>query len=221
MGLDYGFDIFCHRDKLWSFIDSVVELAPDRDGRTTRIISENKETLVPLWCPGGASYDLNDLDIDQSFCLSIPFVVDDAIQRYIKKQNEDILRQDPNAQPWVPELDTQGRINIGCIYFYVVRDQDAIGRTGFDPGLIAFEFRAATTDMSRLFQQSHTIQQTFLELAKKNNATYCLFYTGAPANEPGGPTVMWLDGREYSVLIPGDWLPMDEVRKIVSSITDK
>ena len=107
----------------------------------------------------------------------------------------------------------QGRVSIGCVYFDIHTDLDCIERIGFDGDLVWFQFRAATSGMSRMFRRSQSVQQTFVELAKKHEATYCLFATGGQ----GTPTVLWLDGKEYSVDIPEDSVPISEVWQIVRS----
>jgi hypothetical protein len=67
--------------------------------------------------------------------------------------------------------------------------------------------------MSRLFQKSESIQRTFVALAKKHEAVYCLFSSGGSDQAK----VLWLDGREYSVNIHDDWLSIDEVRRLITS----
>lgn len=199
MGLNYGFNIYCHRSRLWGFIDSVMELAKPSERNTTTIIFGDQQKVVPQWLSYTSNtLSLNDPECDDSFCLSIPFVIDAALKEYIAEKK---LRDD------------QGRVYIGCIYFSIVTNLEAIGITGFDADLVWFQFIAATSDMSRMFRKSQSVQQTFLELAKKQEAVYCLFATGGQ----GDPTVLWLDGNEYSVDIPDDFLPISEVRQIVKS----
>jgi hypothetical protein len=213
MGLNYGFDIFCDRSKLCNFIDSVIELAGADVGHSTTITFGDQQKVVPLFL----SYDRNtyaadDPQNDDGFRLAIPFAVDDDIRDYLQETRDYFLRQNPDSKPYEPEIDDQGRVRIGCIYFYIVTDLDAIGRTGYDADLVGFEFRAATNDMSRLFQRSQSIRQTFVELAKKQGAVYCMFSSGASDKA----RVLWLDGREYDIAIPDDWLAMSQVRHIVS-----
>jgi hypothetical protein len=140
---------------------------------------------------------VDDPNPDYSFSISIPCAVDDVLKEYV-------------GPGW--SYDNQGRVYIGCD-FAIYGDLDSIDKTGFDADLVWFEFWAATSDMSRLFRRSQSLQQTFIELAKKHEATYCLFATGGQ----GTPTVLWLDGKEYSVDIPEDSVPISEVRQIVRS----
>ena len=201
MGLNYGFDIYCHRNKLWEFIDSVMELASPNPNRSSTIILGDQKKIVLQWLPYDSTVmRLDDPDSDEAFCLSIPFAVDDAIKEFVAEHGR---------------YDNRGRACIGCIYFYIVVDLESMRGPGpgFDANLVLFHFYAATTSMSRMFQQSQSVRQTFVELAKKHDATYCIFSTGGQ----GRPTVLWLDGKEYSIDIFEDSLPLSEVRQIVSS----
>jgi hypothetical protein len=216
MGLDYSYEIFCPRNKLWEVIDTVMELAKPRADYSTTITFGDQQKGVPQWLSYERdTFSLDDPQRDDRFCLSIPFRVDDAIGKYLKDERETWLRQNPESQSWEPEFDSRGRIFIGCIYFDIVTDLDAIGRTGYDAGLVGFEFTAATTSMSCLFYASQSIRQTFLELAKKHDAVYCLFTNGA-TKEPK-PMVLWMDGKECAVEIDEDWQPMSQVRQLVNS----
>jgi hypothetical protein len=140
---------------------------------------------------------VDDPNPDYSFSLSIPHAVDDVLKEYV-------------GPDW--SYDNQGRVYVGCD-FAIYGDLDSLGKTGFDADLVWFEFRAASSDTSRMFRRSRSVHQTFVELAKQHEATYCLFATGGS----GTPTVLWLDGKEYSVDIPDDFLPMAEVRQIVGA----
>jgi hypothetical protein len=214
MGLDYGFDIFCHRDNLWEFIDSVVELDSSNSDHSATFIFGGEQKVVPLYLSGESStYSLDSPENDNGICLTFPFIVDEAIRQYLVETEEALQKQNPEYIKQELKIDDQNRACIGCIYFYIVTDQNAIGRTGFDEGLIGFEFRAATNSMSRLFQKSESVQRTFIALSKRHNAVYCLFSSGGSEQA----RVLWLDGQEYSVRIHDDWLPMSEVRQIVSS----
>jgi hypothetical protein len=214
MGLNYGFDIFCDRSKVWQVIDAIVELSEPVKGRHTTIIWGEEQKTVPLWLPYNKTVlSLDDPDCDDGFCLSLPFVVDAEIEAYLWDEREAYRRQNPQADLSVPRFDEQGRVLIGCVYFYINSDLDAIERTGYDEGLIWFQFRAATNRMSQLFEASKSVRETFLRLAKSHDAVYCLFSRGGQGN----PHVLWLDGQEYDVPIADDWLPMSEVRRIVRS----
>lgn len=213
MGLNYGFDIFCDHCTLWDFIDSVVELTEHSSASTT-LTYGSRQKVVPLWLSDTHSIlSLNGPKNDNGLCLSIPFIIDDEIQNYLKETQDKFLKQNPQSEPWEPQFDSQGRVYIGCIYFYIVTDLEAMGREGYGADLVGFDFRAATNGMSRLFQTSQSIQQTFVDLAKKHDAVYCLFSSGGSDQAK----VLWLDGQECSVNIPEDWLPMSQVRQIVSS----
>jgi len=217
MGLNYGFDIFCDRSKIWEFIDSVVELNGEDKGRYTTITFGDQKKIVPLFLSYTQDiYAADDPQNDDSFCLAIPFIVDDEIRSYLKDSREIDLKNHPGLKPPEPQFDNQGRVRIGCVYFSIVTDLNAIGRTGYDANLVGFEFTAATNRMSRLFQTSKSIQQTFVKLAQKHDAVYCMFSSGA--SDKG--KVLWLDGREYNIGINDDWLPMSEVRQIVISASN-
>jgi hypothetical protein len=81
MGLDYGFDIYCHRSKVWEFIDSVIELAGPDERYTTIILGDQQKT-VPLQCNKN-TFCVDDPERDDDFCLSIPFAVDDVLKEYV------------------------------------------------------------------------------------------------------------------------------------------
>jgi hypothetical protein len=210
MGLDYGFDIICDRNELWSFIDSVVELDQHGDGYTTTLVWGEQRKVVPFWL----SNECNTLSLDaphndRSFCLSLPFIMDNKIRGYLRDDQETFRKQNPDSPPHQPQFDSQGRVYIGCIYFYIVTDLVAIGRTGYDKNLVWFEFKAATNRMSRLFQNSQSIHKTFVQLAKKHEALCCLFASGGT----GEAKALWLDGQECYISLADDWLPMAEIRE--------
>ena len=201
MGLGYGYFFYYRRSQLWDVMDYLIEIGRPDTGFSTTLIAGEETREYPIFIFNHTTWDLgNPEHEDISYCLSLPFAVDAVVQEYL-----DARRQE--------DLNAQGQMHIGCIYMNIVLDQEAIGRTDFDVDVIAFEFRAASNSMSRLFEKSAATYQGWLKIAQETNALYGVFHRGSQ----GKAVVCQLDGKEYAVEIDDQWMPPHEARKLIEN----
>lgn len=206
MGLDYSYELFFPREKLWDVVEAVAAWRGRERMQTAQRVSatfdgQEKELPVEFW--DGLWSKNRHINWDEadsfrvSFCLSLPFEPD-----------EDILTfwgDDLNAM-----CDLDARIRVGCIHTRIESEADLLAweRGGF-PGLVLFDFCAATSGMSRLFAVSTSIRRTFVEFARRNGAVCGLF-----DSEGSNDRILWLDGHEYDIGIKETRTPLDELREI-------
>lgn len=202
MGLGYGYFFYYRRSQLWDVMDYLIEIGRPDTGFSTTLIAGEETREYPIFIFNHTTWDLgNPEHEDISYCLSLPFAVDAVVQEYLDTGSH-------------RDLNAQGQMHIGCIYMNIVLDQQAIERTGFDVDVIAFEFRAASNSMSRLFEKSAATYQGWLKIAKETNALYGVFHRGGQGKE----IICWLDGKEYAAEIDDEWTPADEAREIIRGL---
>ena len=90
------------------------------------------------------------------------------------------------------ELDEQGRVAVGIIYL-TVRLSPA-----WHPHFASLQFTAATSGMSRMFEQSASIRKAFTDLTAASGGACCLLDTETDVFE-----ICWLNGQLMRETVPG------------------
>ncbi|MEV6214412.1 hypothetical protein [Nocardia sp. NPDC051833] len=163
MGLDYGYEVYVHRDFARPLLEAVKACCtsdPDRsttvefpDGRvvlpcTTGFVSG---TSVPFDTTAAAEGSLLELD------LSISFPADNELLKWV--DDEGIVATGPEGDRLC---------SVGHIYLF------AWDASTFLPDHLRFDFIAATTRMSRLFARSASIRAWFADLTFEHGGPLCL-----------------------------------------------
>ncbi|WP_330310812.1 hypothetical protein OHS17_02305 [Streptomyces sp. NBC_00523] len=185
MGLTYGYDIYLRPQNVAGALAALTELAPpDPDGTPLHVTLPGGDRLTlpftsdfgsaPVDCSGGGTLDLD---------TTLLFGLDDAVRAYADRPG------------YAPAAD--GRLEVGYIYA-TVRFTSA-----HHPGYASMEFWAATSAMSRLFERSATVRETFTGLAAAAGGVCCLFDLGD--GSPG--EVCWLAGESLRAPIGGPRFP--------------
>ncbi|MFD5729065.1 hypothetical protein ACFWMT_23600 [Streptomyces sp. NPDC058368] len=185
MGLTYGYDIYLRPQNVAGALAALTELAPpDPDGTPLHVTLPGGDRLTlpftsdfgsaPVDCSGGGTLDLD---------TTLLFGLDDAVRAYADRPG------------YAPAAD--GRLEVGYIYA-TVRFTSA-----HHPGYASMEFWAATSAMSRLFERSATVRETFTGLAAAAGGVCCLFDLGD--GSPG--EVCWLAGETLRAPIGGRRFP--------------
>ncbi|MFF1872682.1 hypothetical protein [Kitasatospora herbaricolor] len=180
MGLDYSYEIFTRAENVAGTLVKLAELAP----RTRRV------PPLALTLPGGAqvfvpftsNFRSEPVDCSTSSSLeldtSLMFGADEAVLAFC----EDLG----------PEVDELGRIEIGYIYLTV---RFAPKR---HPRYASLTFTAATSGMSRLFEQSAGVRAVFTDLTAATGGVCCVLDTESDAVQ-----LCWLNGRPGHDTVPG------------------
>ncbi len=173
MGLSYGYDIFLRPRHVAGALTAVAGLAPpDRDVPPLDVTLPGGERVVLPFTSGFGSEPVDcsgrdTLELD----TSLMFPVDDAVRAY--------------AESYGLPPERNGRVQIGYVYL-TVRFASFL-----DPGYTALEFWAPTSGISRLFERSASIRETFTGLAAAIGAECCQFDVGD--GSPG--EVCWVSGE--------------------------
>ncbi|MDQ0701030.1 MULTISPECIES: hypothetical protein [unclassified Streptomyces] len=181
MGLDYSYEIFTPARNVARALAELVELAP----RTRRVppltltVPGGDQLVVPFTSnfksdPVDCSTD-GTLELDTSIMVG----VDDAVREYVEGRGLD-------------ELDELGRVQIGYIYL-TVRFAPTL-----HPHYASLQFTAATSRMSRMFEQSASIRAVFTGLTAASGGACCMLDTESDTFQ-----ICWLNGQRTSETVPG------------------
>ena len=193
MGLDYSYQLYFHRDKLWPVLQSLAGFANSSGNhdQIDIIFSDGHKLTLPFSSNYGTTGELRDWgnktqpiyfeDTAKSiqFNTSLYFEIDEVIEEYMQQTQEDIRERGGEYKDWVPLRDSQNRYPnrypIGYIYLTVNIDLNRYGGNEHRTDLICFDFMAATTSMSLLFEKSTCIRNTFIRLLEENEGVCGLF----------------------------------------------
>jgi hypothetical protein len=169
MGLDYEYELYFRREELWSVLQSVGKMSGTGADGTTEIILPDRKIALPFT----SGFAFKTIHFQESkkeldFDTSLYFEPDDAIEQYVKEQEEHIRQWGGEHANWVMPRDEEGRVPIGNIYLYIWLDSEDT------PGLISFDFVSATTRMGVLFTESPSIRGAFIRLLEWHNGVYGL-----------------------------------------------
>ncbi|MFD5343406.1 hypothetical protein ACFWJY_06470 [Streptomyces anulatus] len=180
MGLDYSYEIFTPARNVTRALAELVELAP----RTRRVppltltVPGGDQLVVPFTSnfksdPVDCSTD-GTLELDTSIMVG----VDDAVRRFVEGRGL--------------ELDELGRVQIGYIYL-TVRFAPTL-----HPHYASLQFTAATSGMSRMFEQSASIRTVFTNLTAASGGACCMLDTESDTFQ-----ICWLNGQTIQETVPG------------------
>lgn len=177
MGLDYSFDITIPRDSTYDFVRCLVPLCRETDV-STWVWPDGRELKVPGW--RGYGYDAfpdspDKVPVDGAFdgggCLSILFQPDEPLSDYLTDLKQDWEQK--KGTPWPNAPDQFGRYRVGCIYIAINLGVHSLDWFGDSPLVVTASFTAATTRMSRLFEESTVIRQAFVDLTQIAGGILC------------------------------------------------
>lgn len=180
MGLDYSYEIFVPPRNVARALTRLAELAPR--GSDTPPLQVTLPGGERLTLPFTSRFKSDPVDASSSGMLeldtSIMFGVDDAIR---------VFHHMPDIEP-----DELGRVEVGYIYL-TVRFSPA-----WHPQFASLQFTAATSRMSRMFEESASIRTVFTELTAASGGACCLLDTETAVFE-----VCWLNGAPVRETVPG------------------
>nr|CAA9262626.1 hypothetical protein AVDCRST_MAG63-3218 [uncultured Armatimonadetes bacterium] len=240
MGLSYSYLVFMERAKFLDALQTVAAFAEDTgpDARTAVALCGRAITLPFAYSGSAALPDLDPVSYEAPIALDTPRhthgfrtslffeEADEAVASYVEGWTRGVRsewKRDPtNAafQDWLPPRDDRGRAAIGYIYLTVWTDlsydEDLEARDDYGPDLVLLQFTAATSDMSRLFEESAAVRRAFVSHAAGCGAVCGLL--DRRNSDPGDAVVFWLDGREHQgTVVSRAWLPLDEIRRQVAA----
>ncbi|MEV5362942.1 hypothetical protein AB0L12_09200 [Streptomyces cellulosae] len=168
MGLTYSYDIYLRPENVARALKEATKPAPPerRVPPLTVTLPGGEQVVLPFTC-GFRSEPVDCAGRDRvSLETSLMFSADEAVRAYAEEGGLSV---------------EDGRVQIG--YVYLDMSFPALG----DPRYVCLDFWAATSRMSRLFEDSAAIGKVFTDLAEASGAVGCLFDKG-----DGGPErVLW------------------------------
>jgi hypothetical protein len=199
MGLDYSYLLYFKREHMWEALQGVVELA-NLHRPPVRIRFPDHDLSIPLetWSCNNQQFQHDDPGI--SFSTALNFDRDEAIREYLIDQGDDDNHRSP------PGVIEEGQVMIG--YIYLTIQQELPGHPSQD--LALFEFKAATTNMSVLFDHSTSIRKTFIELLEKFQGVCGVF------NKEMYGDLFWLKRRHLSEEIADPYMVPDEIETLLA-----
>lgn len=176
MGLDYSYELYFHRNKLWDVLNSVASMQRPTvsEERINVILPDRKITLPFMSKFKTEPIYFNDSIQRLEFDTSLYFDVDEEIENYIEETKEHFRRRTP-PEEFTPKFDQFGRYPVGYIYLSVVLDMNMYSVKEYKTDINRFRFMAATTSMSLLFQNSSSIRTAFVHLLEKHEGICGIF----------------------------------------------
>ncbi|BEL05537.1 hypothetical protein Q0Z83_037280 [Actinoplanes sichuanensis] len=179
MGIDYGYALYLPTHAVGRALRAAAAIARPGIGPVDVTVPGGERITLPF--RGKPTGDVDHWELDS--LLYFP-VGDEAIRRWAERERTAGSQEHPDAL---------GRIWIGSIYLSFWRNH------GLRPGYSQLKFTAATTGMSRLFEQSPSIRDVFVELAESAGAV-CLVLD----REGDGDEVCWpVAGGDLAALAAG------------------
>jgi hypothetical protein len=182
MGLDYEYNLYFPREQMWSVLESIAAMAAPI-GKTAIVLPDRRIILPFTMRFKNQTLVFDDSLKRLSFDISLYFTTDKYIERDLKKNSATEI--DIKARS-----DEKSRVAVGYIYLTVIPDsRDKPSVRNYKSDISCFEFQAATTSMSLLFEKSTSIQRTFQKLLENHNGM------GGFLNDPDGvyhsPSALW------------------------------
>jgi len=166
VGIDYGYDLYLPTHAVGQALRAVASIAREGIGSVNVVVPGGERLTLPF--RGEPADDVDHWSLDT--CLYFP-VGDEAIRAWAEAERSEGRQEHPDAR---------GRIWVGSVYLSFWRN------CGLRPGYSRLDFTAATTSMSRLFEQSASIRAAFTGLAESAGAV-CLVLD----REGDGDEVCW------------------------------
>lgn len=203
MGLDYGYLCYFKREHLWDALQGVAAVAQPL-GPDTRFRFPDGDRFLSLqiWASNVDEYSFNDPKFN--FATSIYFEEDELIREYVGKMGN----EDQFCAP--PDPDGLKQYSIGFIYLSIYNDLSQYSRSFTEQDLVLFDFQAAGTTMSLLFEESASIRRRFTQLLSAYGGICGLFN-----NEYEGH-VFWWKGQELDLYVRSAYVPPSEIEMLLS-----
>lgn len=152
MGIDYSVNLYCKKEQVEKTILGVINIADVNTDESTEVeLPNGKKIIFPFeTIPKKDFIKISPEQSHSDFCTMLNFPIDEPIENYIENNNSH---------------KNQNIASIGCIYLNI--------RVG--EKYAEFSFTAATSNMSRLFLESKSIIQTFINLLEKTEGLFGLF----------------------------------------------
>ena len=178
MSLSYSYEIFMPRQNVPGALTELSNISPRDEPPLQITLPGGEQVVVPF--TSNRKSDPVDVSAGDRLELetSIMCAVDDAVLEF-----HDFLDSG---------RDELGRIMVGIVYL-TVRFSPA-----WHPDFASLEFSAATSDMSRMFEQSASIRQVFTDLTAASGGVCCVFDTESYVSD-----VCWLNGEPIRETVPG------------------
>ena len=183
VGIDYGYDLYLPTRAVGRALRAVAAIAREGIGRVDVVVPGGERMTLPF--RGEPADDLDHWSLDT--VLFFP-VGDEVIRAWAEAERREGRQEHPDAQ---------GRIWVGSVYLSFWRD------CGLRSGYSRLDFTAATTSMSRLFEQSASIRGAFTGLAQSVGAA-CLVLD----REGDGDEVCWPAGGGDPAALAATWPAM-------------
>lgn len=171
MGLDYSYELYFHRDKLWPVLESVASFNNSED-QIDVIFPDGHKLTLPFRSDYGTTYTTTEKRREDEtqpiyfepaseslrfVCLSLRFEMDTVLDK---------------------DWDHKGRYSLGCIDLTIELNlsyYDKYISNRYNPDLINLSFCARTSSISRLFEKSPSIRRTFCRLLEEHDGVCGLF----------------------------------------------
>lgn len=157
MGIDYAYKLFFEDVQAQQVLEAVSALAYTRPGEASTVAFATGESIsVPFTSSfNNASVSLAEPGARISLDTALWFDRDSLIDEYVVGCGEH-----------GPKMRAGNRVRIGYIYLYISR---------WNTGLVEFDFTAAASDMSRLFERSPSIRALFVGLLEDHGGVCGVF----------------------------------------------
>ena len=198
MGLDYSYLLYFKREHLWDALQGVAAIAQPL-GPDTRFRFPDGDRFLPLqiWASNVDEYSHDDPKF--SFATSLYFEEEELIVEYVR----DLGNEDQFRAP--PDPDGLKQYPIGFIYLDVYNNLSKFSSSFTERDLVLFDFQAATTGMSLLFEDSASVRGRFRQLLAA-----CGGVGGVFDNEYEGH-VFWWNGQEQDFYVRSAWVSPTEI----------
>ncbi len=180
MGIDYGYDLYLPTRTVGPALRAIASIARHGIGSVDVVVPGGERLTLPF--RGEPAEDVDHWSLDT--CLFFP-VGDEAIRAWAEVEHRAGRQEHP---------DSLGRIWVGSVYLSFWRN------CGLRPDYSRLDLTAATTSMSRLFEQSTSIRETFARLAESVGAV-CLVLD----REGDGDEICWPAGEDDLAALAGSW----------------
>jgi HEAT repeat protein len=194
MGLDYSYNILCDTEKAWDVLQDAAEWGSWSFSREkVHLHSDEALTWDDIDNYLESPQTAKPLYIDAAFL----FPWDEALRDYYNEDPEwraDLLEHHPTF--FEKDVVGVGSITVSLCRGDCFMEDKSDAERQAAARRTRIQFRAVTTRMSLLFEQSSSIRQRFCELAARHEPAICVL------DREGPDVVLWFDGREIYEELP-------------------
>lgn len=209
MGLDYDYKIYLKREKLLNALEYLQANCDEK--RTGFEVEKGQLIKVNRYHDRVEKSVLENHGLSQTFDCCIIFKSDNRIVEYYLKelaQNYQHNTDDDDDYIALYQYD-KDRYWVGNIEIHINDYSEK------ETGLIELEFWAVTSDMSRLFAESESIDKFFKTFCSQVEADFGCLYM-----EDSGYKLIWFEGEEMNLTVPVNWYSFQEhgFRNVIKKI---